>query len=178
MRRSHGGRLARGFHGAGIAVSLLIALLAGCGGGDGGTDPSSGLNFPTLNPSVNAAFCVRGNKTVGQSASSAIATSDCDYTVFTNVPDAGYFEVWRIRVATARTVTFSVSAPAFDSYLDVAQLTIANGDVTAVQQLAFNDDTNGDDPAITIDLQPDVDYAAVVSGFNDAAVGSYTLTIQ
>jgi hypothetical protein len=71
-----------------------------------------------------------------------------------------------------------VSAPSFDGYLDIAQLTIANGDVTAVQQLAFNDDTNGDDPAITIDLQPDVDYAAVVSGFNDVAVGSYTLTIQ
>jgi hypothetical protein len=127
---------------------------------------------------VNAAFCVRGNRTVGQNASGAIAASDCDYTVFSNVPDAGYFEVWRIRVAAAGSVTLSVSAPAFDSYMDVAQLTIANGDVTAVQQLAFNDDTNGDDPAITLDLQPNVDYAAVVSGFNDAAIGSYTLTIQ
>jgi hypothetical protein len=48
--------------------------------------------------------------------------------------------------------------------MDIAQLTIANGEVTAVQQLAFDDDTNGDDAEITIHLQPDVDYAAVVSG--------------
>ena len=178
MRRSEAGRFAGGLYAASLGGALLITVAVGCGGGDGGTGPGSNLNFPPLNPSVNAAFCVRGNRTVGQSASSSIATSDCDYTVFNNVPDAGYFEVWRIRVASARTVTFSVNAPAFDSYLDIAQLTIDNGDVTAVQQLAFDDDTNGDDPEITIDLQPDVDYAAVVSGFNDAAAGSYTLTIE
>jgi hypothetical protein len=178
MRRRKGGRVAGGLYGASLGGALLITVAAGCGGGDGGTGPDSNLNFPPLNPSVSAAFCVRGNRTVGQSASSSIAASDCDYTMFNNVPDAGFFEIWRIRVASARSVTFSVSAPAFDSYLDLAQLTISNGDVTAVQQLAFNDDTNGDDPVITIDLQPDVDYAAVVSGFNDAATGSYTLTVE
>jgi hypothetical protein len=177
--KQHSRRRVAGWLGVSFSGALALALAVGCGGGDNdGTGPGSDLDFPPLDPSVNAALCVRGNRTVGQNASSSITTSDCDYSVFIGTADAGYFEIWRVRVASVRTVTFTVSAPAFDSYLDIAQATIDNGQVTDMQQLATNDDTNGDDPVITIELQPNVDYAAVVSGFNDAATGSYTLTIE
>lgn len=154
---------------------MFVSLACGGGDGDGGTGPG-GLTFPPLSSAVNAQYCVRGNATIGANKTGTIAASDCDYdVVFTG---QGYFEIWRVRVAEAASVTFTVSAPSFDSYIDVGSITIANGDVTGLTPLGSDDDTNGDDPVLTLDLVPDTDYIAVISGFDYPDVGSYTLSID
>lgn len=160
----------------GMLLGVMFVSLA-CGGGDdnGGTGPS-GLTFPALSSAVKAQFCVRGNATIGANKTGTISATDCDYdVVFTG---QGYFEIWRVRVAQAASVTFTVVAPNFDSYIDVGSITIAGGDVTSVTQLGSDDDTNGDDPVLTLDLVPDTDYIVVVSGFDYPDVGSYTLSID
>ncbi len=158
-------------------IMFALALSPACGGGDSGGTGPSGLTFPALNPGVNAQYCVRGNTTVGQTKSGSVTAQDCDYADLD--PSAGgYYEVWRVRVAQAGSITFTVDAPNFDSYLDLVEIEVAAGDVNAVTFLSNDDDTNGDDPVLTYDLVPDTDYAIVVSGFDYPEVGSYTVTIN
>lgn len=139
--------------------------------------PPPVLTYPPLNGSVNTQYCVQGNTTTGDTKSGSIAATDCDYSVVFGAGQ-GYFEIWRVRVATARSVTFTVDAPGFDSYIDVAEFTVSGGDVANYSILGSDDDTNGDDPVLTLDLLPNTDYAVVVSGFDYPEVGAYTLNIQ
>lgn len=152
-------------------------LSLACGGdGGGGTGPS-GLTYPPLTDAVKTQYCVRGNTTVGQGGSGDVTAQDCDYADL-DPAGGGYYEVWRVRVAQAATVTFTVSAPNFDSYLDVLQIDIVSGDIGTITPLGSDDDTNGDDPQLSLDLVPDTDYAIVISGFDYMEVGLYTLLIR
>lgn len=163
----------------GTLLGVMLVSLA-CGGGDGGgsTGPS-GLTFPPLDDAVRAQFCVRGNTTVGQTKSGSISAQDCDAA---DLPPPGtadtYYEIWRVRVAQAATVTFTVDAPGFDSYIDVIQVDIVSGDVGLITFLGSDDDTIGDDPQISMDLIPDTDYAIAISGFNYSETGAYTVEID
>jgi len=155
---------------------MLISLACGGGDGGGGTGPS-GLTFPPLNDAVRAQYCVRGNTTVGQTKSGSITAQDCDYADL-DPAAGGYYEVWRVRVAQAATVTFTVGAPSFDSYIDVVEVDIVSGDVGTLTFLGSDDDTIGDDPQISVDLVPDTDYAIVISGFDYPETGAYTVEID
>lgn len=143
------------------------------------TPPASppGLTFPPLNASVNTQYCVKGNTTVGGNRTGFLSATDCDYADL-DPAAGGYYEVWRVRVAQAATVTFTVSAPTFDSYIDVFQVSIASGDVGTLTPLGSDDDTIGDDPVLALDLVPSTDYLIVVSGFDYPEVGSYSLLVQ
>lgn len=157
--------------------SLLIglitsAVLAGAAcGGDGGTGPS-GLTFPPLADSLNAALCIRGTTTVGQQKSGTVTATDCDQN------SGAYWETWRVRVATARTVTIRVDAPQFDAAMGVVEITISGGDIVDGTVLAADDDTNGDDPQIVLDLKPDHDYLVMVLGYDYSETGAYQLRIE
>jgi len=149
----------------------LMVLAVACGGGDGGTGPNS-VTFPPLDASAIAENCIRGNTTVGDDKTGSVTATDCDQAV------GAYWETWRFRVATARTVTFRVDGPQFDPVLLIAEITISNGDIAGAVVLDGDDDTNGDDPELTIDLVPDTDYMIVILGYDYTETGSYTLHID
>lgn len=157
-------------------VILAGALLA-CGG-DKSTNPTAGLTFPTLSASENALYCVRGNTTTGQTKSGSITSSDCDADNF--IPgETGYFEVWRVRVASTKTVTFTLTSP-FDSVIEVYEIDIASGSVTDFffEDEADNEIDGGPPEILTVTLDPDSDIAVIISGYDYPEVGSYSLKIE
>lgn len=151
-------------------ITIVVFAGAACGG-DSGTGPS-GLTFPPLADSLNALLCIRGNITAGQKKSGSVTATDCDQNA------GAYWETWRVRVATARTVTMRVDAPQFDAVMGVLEITISGGDIVNASELASDDDTNGDDPQVVVDLKPDHDYLVVVFGYDYSAIGTYQLLID
>ena len=88
-----------------FAIALTALVAVGCNGGDGtGVFGTNGTNdtvsFPNLPADLLEFVCWRGNATKGQTVSGTIAETDCDSQDVD--PDVvGYFEVWRVRVASA-----------------------------------------------------------------------------
>lgn len=159
-----------------VTRCLMLAALAACGG-DESTGPD-GLLFDELPPDLLAAYCVRGTATVGDTRSGTIAFSDCDAAEI-DPDDDSYFEIWRVRVAQSRTVTFDLSS-AFDNYLEVFRLLSHTETSASVALLDDNDDRSPDDlnALLSVELDPGVDYFVVVSGYDYGETGPYTLVIR
>lgn len=159
-----------------VACGTFAFAVLGAGCGDDPSGPS--VTFPQLPASLLAAFCVMGNATAGQNVNGTIAATDCDSVDFDTTTSGAYFEIWRIRVATARTVTFSASS-AFDNYLEVYELLSYTSTTVNVTLLDEDDDSGpGLNATVSVALDPGVDYFVVVSGFDYSEVGTYSLAIQ
>ena len=159
-------------------LALLASLTAvpGCDDDDP-TGPGS-VTFPDWPAAVVAGFCVRGTAVIGDTKSGIIADTDCD-VADVNPADEGYYEIWRVRVATARDVTFDANST-FDNFLAVIRVnsvTASDLDVTVVGENDDRSPTNLN-ALVTVRLQPNVDYAVVISGFDYGETGSYTLAIR
>lgn len=156
-------------------VASLTAILA-CDDDDP-TGPGS-VTFTDWPSAVVTGFCVRGNAVVGDTKSEIIADTDCDIADV-NPADVGYYEIWRVRVAEARDVTFDANST-FDNFLAIIRVnsvTATDIDATVVGE---NDDRSATNlnALVTVRLQPNVDYAVVVSGFDYEETGAYTLAIR
>ena len=165
--------LTRFAFGAAIAVSL------GCGDDDDPTGPGS-VTFPDWPAAVNTGFCVRGTAIVGDTKSGTIADTDCDIADLDPL-DEGFYEIWRVRVASSRDVTFdAMSTATFDNRIAVvrvASVTATDIDATVIAQ---NDDRSQTDlnALVTVRLEPNVDYAVLVAGYDRTETGAYTLAIR
>lgn len=160
-----------------LALVATLTLTLGCGDDDDPTGPGN-VTFPDWPAAVTTAFCVRGTAVVGETKSESISATDCDVADI-NPADVGYYEIWRVRVATARDVTFDANST-FDNFLAVVRVnavTATDLDVTVVGENDDRSPTNLN-ALVTVRLQPDVDYAVVVSGFDYEETGAYTLAIR
>lgn len=159
------------------AVAALIALGAVACGDDDSPTGNGGLDFPELSAAVRDAFCVRSNATAGDTRQGAIATTDCDADDV-EPGDEGYFEVYVVKVATNRNVTFTVSST-FDSYLTLLRLDSFTATTANVTFLDDDDDSAGNlDARLTFALQAGTNYVIAVAGFDYTQTGTYSLTIQ
>jgi hypothetical protein len=137
----------------------------------------AGVTFPTLDAQLVTLLCIRGDKTVGQTATGSIASTDCDGADLSSSWTA-YYDGWRVRVASNRNVTFQTST-SFDSYLTVVRIDSWSGTSLSATVLGTDDDSAGNlDARLTVALEAGKDYIVAVSGFDYTEVGTYTLTIQ
>lgn len=159
-----------------LALAAAVALAIACGDDDP-TGPAE-VTFPDWPaPAINA-LCVRGTALVGDTKSGTISVTDCD-GADVNPDVTGYFETWRVRVASAGDVTFDATS-SFDNFLTVLRVnsvTASGGSATIV---ADNDNRSQTDlnALVTLHLEPNVDYVVGISGFDEAATGAYTLVIR
>lgn len=161
-----------------LATLVLTAMLAGCG--DDGTGPENGdVEFPALDAAVTAEFCVRGTAEPTMFVSGELTMADCP-TVFPVgfAPDL-FYETWRVKVASNRTVTFEVTS-GFDSYLDLFRVTNLSAPGLSLDNLVDFDDDSGDgsDALISANLLANVEYWVMVSGYEPTDEGPYTLEIR
>jgi hypothetical protein len=159
----------------GLALTATVTLFA-CGDDEpAGPEP---VTFPDWPVPATTAICVRGTALVGDTRSGTISETDCDAAEI-NPTDPGYFETWRVRVATAGDVTFDVSS-AFDNFLTVLRvnsITSTGGNATVIGD---NDDRSASDrnALVTVRLEPNVDYVVAISSLDYLDFGLYTLTIR
>lgn len=155
------------------ALPWLLLAVAACGDSTGPPP----LEYPELSAQMVAAWCVRGNATVGQVVAGSISASDCDLGDIDESVE-GYYEIYQVKVRTSRRVTFTVSSN-FDSYLSLARLFDYTDTSLDLGLLLEDDDSaSGIDAELSYDLVPDRDYFIVVSGFDYTETGTYTLRIQ
>jgi|SRR5687767_8082718 len=159
-----------------LALVATITVALGCGDDDP-TGPGS-VTFPDWPASLNTPFCIRGTALVGDTKSGTISDTDCDATDIDPGAD-GYFEVWRIRVASAGDVTFDASST-FDNYLTVVRVNSVTATSLNVTVVGENDDRSQTDlnALVTVRLEPNVDYVVVIAGYDDTETGPYTLAIR
>lgn len=153
-----------------VALFALLAAGLACKDSSG---PGGGLNFPALPGALLAAYCHRGDRTVGQTLSGSVNASDCD-------AGDSWFEIWRVRVASAQSVTFDANS-AFDNFLEVVRLDDYAGDTVYVTEIGENDDRSPGsnfNALVTVTLQPNTDYFVAISGYDYTETGSYTLQIR
>jgi hypothetical protein len=160
-------------------AALLAVLAAGlaCGDDDDPTGPGS-VTFPDWPATIVTGFCVRGTSVVGDTKSGSITNTDCD-AADVDPTDEGYFEIWRVRVASSRDVTFDANST-FDNYLTVLRVNSVTATSVDVAVIGENDDRSATNlnALVTVRLEPNVDYAVAISGFDYAETGPYTLSIR
>ena len=162
---------------ASLALAAITIVALGCGDDDP-TRPGS-VTFPDWPASLNAPFCIRGTALVGDTKSGTISDTDCDATDIDPGAD-GFFEVWRVRVASAQDVTFDANST-FDNYLTVIRVnsvTATNLDVTIVGEDDDRVPGGNTNALVTVRLDPNVDYVVVIAGYDDTETGPYTLAIR
>lgn len=161
----------------GSFVALLaIGATAGCG--KDSTGPR-GVDFPSLPDQMLTAFCVRGEALVGQTKSGSVTSGDCDAADI-EASDSSFYEVWRVRVSSPRSVTFDASS-SFDNYLVVLRLDSYTATTASLTTIGENDDrVPGTDlnALVTVTLQPDTDYFVSISGYDYDETGPYSLAIR
>lgn len=153
-------------------VALVVLLGAGLACKDS-SDPGGGVTFPPLPGQVLAAVCHRGDRVVGQDANGTVSSSDCD-------SGDSYFEIWRVRVAGTRSVTFDANS-SFDNYLTVVRLDSYTQTGASVTTIGEDDDRvpgSNTNALVTVTLQPNIDYFVAVSGYDYFEQGSYSLQIR
>jgi hypothetical protein len=152
-----------------LSVAFGLAGLVACG--------DDGITFPELPSALLTEYCVRGTTSVGETISGTVADTDCD-AADVNPADEGYYEVWRLRVSEATSVTFEADSD-FDNYLVVLRLDSFTS-TTADLRLVGEDDDSGVDlnALLTVTLQPDTDYFVSVSGYDYTETGPYSLEIR
>jgi len=153
-----------------LRLPTLFAALALIGCGDDSTGPA-GIEFPDLPSGLLAAYCVVGERQPSQAISGTVSNTDCQLS------DSSYYEVWRVRVATAGNYQFAATST-FDNFISVLRLESYSGSSATLSTLAFDDDSGpGTNGLLTASLQPNTDYFFVVNGYSQADVGPYTATI-
>lgn len=159
-----------------LALVATVAVGLACDDDDA-TGPGN-VTFPDWPAAVVTGFCVRGTAVVGDTKSSAIATTDCNAADI-DPSDEGYFEVWRVRVASSRDVTFDANST-FDNFLAVVRVNSVSATDLDVTVVGENDDRSPTNlnALVTVRLEPNVDYAVAISGFDDTETGPYTLAIR
>ena len=164
------GNLARG-----VSLAMVVGTLA-CGSDDV-TGPDD-VTFPTISQSALDAACIRGTAAPTTTVNGSISDTDClNGTTLVGAGPNGYFEGWRVRVATAASVTFTVDSN-YDSFLDLFLIDDL-GSAGLMNLLDFDDDGGpGDDAELTASLAPDTEYWIMVSGFEAIDVGQYSLDIR
>lgn len=159
----------------GKAVRVVtVAMVFACSDDDT-TGPNTNVVFPDWPSALVTGFCVRGTAVVNDTKSGSIASTDCDPD--SDDPEGFYFETWRVRVASARDVTFDANS-AFDNYLAVLRVNITTA---AVDPIANNDDRSpgsNTNALVTVRLEPNVDYVVSISGYDRSETGPYTLAIR
>ena len=166
------------------SLSYLVILTAVACGKDDVTGPGE-VEFPTISQSALDGSCIRGTVVLLTSVSGTISTTDCltDLTpVGAPIPvgtEPGFFEGWRVRVATSTAVTFSVTSQ-FDTFLDLFRIDDLSSPVLTFNNLlAFNDDGGaGFDALLTYPLQPNTEYWIMISGFSADELGDYSLALS
>jgi hypothetical protein len=160
----------------GLALVASLTAVLGCDDDDP-TGPGS-VTFPDWAAAVNTGFCVRGTAAVGDSKSESISDTDCDFADII-AGGEGYYEIWRIRVATARDVTFDANST-FDNYMLVGRVDAVTATDLDATVIAENDDRSSSNlnALVTVRLQPNVDYAVVILGLDYEETGAYTLAIR
>jgi hypothetical protein len=155
-----------------------IAVGLACGDDDDPTGPGS-VTFPDWPSTVVTGFCVRGTSVVGDTKSGTISDTDCDLADVDPTAIGSYYEVWRVRVASARDVTFDANSE-FDNYLAVVRVNSVSATAVDFVVVDDNDDRSDTDrnALVTVQLEPNVDYALVVSGFQYTDTGPYTVAIR
>ena len=155
-----------------LFVTFVIAGILGCGDDDG-TGP--GVNFPLLPADLRADACIRGNATKGQTVSGSITDADCA------TEEYGYGECWRVRVASAGSVTFDANSQ-FDNRLWLFRFRFdyENNELLESYDGVGNDDRseNNSNALITFTLQPNEDYMIIIHGYDNDETGPYTLQIR
>jgi hypothetical protein len=160
-----------------LALLATVAVGFACGD-DNPTGPGS-VTFPDWPSTVVAAFCVRGTAVVGDTKSSTISDTDCDAADVDPAAE-GYFEVWRVRVASSRDVTFDANST-FDNVLQVIRVNSVSATNIDAVSIGANDDRPGGtstNALVTVRLEPNIDYAVAISGFDYLETGPYTLAIR
>ena len=157
-----------------LVVTTTVAL--GCGDDDP-TGPGS-VTFPDWPTTLNTPFCIRGTAVVGDTKSGTISDTDCEAANIDPGAD-GFFEVWRVRVASSQDVTFDANST-FDNYLTVIRVNSVTATTINVAIIGEDDDraTGNTNALVTVRLEPNVDYVVVISGFDDTETGPYTLAIR
>lgn len=158
------------------ACVVGFAFLVACGESTTGPQVQT-TTFPDVDQAVLATYCIRGTANVPAIRGGNVTTGDCPTeSTLVGGTDEGYWEGWRVRVATAVDVTFSVDSD-YDTFLDVFQIDLANPRLTNL--VVFDDDSGENGNAeLTVTLSPDTEYWVLVSGFQAEDVGSYTLSVN
>ena len=131
--------------------------------------------FPPVDPELLEGFCIRGSHVPPARVSGNISESDSCHA---NIEDDGYFEGWRVRVASSTTITFAVSS-VFDSWLELVRIDNLDDPINSVVALAEDDNSAGNLQArLSAELEPNTEYLIVVSGYNDVAQGQYVLDMN
>ena len=156
-----------------LAPVIMVAGALACGG-DNPVGPNS-MTFPDWPAPILTGFCVRGNVVVGETRSGTISDADCDATPLHD----HYFEVWRFRVASSRDVTFDANS-IFDNFLSVLRVTSVSATSLNIDVVDDNNDRSPTDrnALVTVRLEPNVDYAVAVAGFDYGDTGPYTLAVR
>jgi hypothetical protein len=159
-----------------LALVATLAVSVACGDDDP-AGPGS-VTFPDWPATIVTGFCVRGTAVVGDTKSGTVSDTDCDVADIDPTLE-GYFEIWRIRVASARDVTFDANS-VFDNVLSVIRVNAVTATSVDAEDVGSNDDRSATDfnALVTVRLQPNVDYAVAISGFDYTDTGSYTLAIR
>ena len=144
-----------------LLAPVLLVLGAACG-----DDP------PAPTPTIN--FCIRADIAVGGTVNGTLAATDCDLASLDSA-SGGYFESYRLSVATDTIVGVALSSGEFDTFL--ALLRLVGADSFAV--VALNDDGGGGTNSLigAVPLSAGEDYVVIANGFTYADVGAYTLTV-
>ena len=158
-----------------VLYGMLAACVIGAACKDG--NGPDGLTYPDLSAAVRSTFCVMSNVTAGDNPGGVISSADCDANDV-DPSDVGYYEVYIVKVASARSVTFEVSS-AFDSYLTLLRLDSFTATSVNLTGLGEDDDSgSGLDAMLSYALQPGVNYVIAVGGYDYTETGSYSLAIR
>lgn len=159
-------------------VALLAALAAGLACSDDDPTGPATVTFPDWPATIVTGFCVRGTAVVGDTRSGTLADTDCDASDIDPTAE-GYFEVWRVRVASAGNVTFDANSD-FDNYLAVLRVNSVTATDADIAFVADNDDRSATNvnALVTARLDPNVDYVVLIAGYDYTETGPYTLTIR
>ena len=159
-----------------FGAALCVLAVAACGSDSDPASPEdpAGL-YPDLEASIVTDNCIRGTTQIPGTLNGTLDTGDCSTagTIY-NITDDGYYEIFRVRVGTPRSAIFQVTS-GFDSFLDLGLVDLVNSNF---QLVAFDDDSNGEDAQLTVNLQPNLEYWLVISGFGPEDVGTYTITVS
>ena len=159
-------------------VALLAALAAGLACSDDDPTGPGAVTFPDWPATIVTGFCVRGTAIVGDDKSGTLADTDCDAADIDPTAE-GYFEVWRVRVASAVNVTFDANSD-FDNYLAVLRVNSVSATDADIAFVADNDDRSASNTnaLVTARLEPNVDYVVLIAGYDYTETGPYTLAIR
>lgn len=145
------------------AAALAIALAA-CGS----DEPTAPQTFVQL-------MCIRGTIAVGGTVNGNLVSADCDLNDVGS--GGGYFESYRLNVASDTTIDVSLTSGVFDTYLFLVRVRAEH--VDSLELVAQDDDGGGGTNSLIagVTLLAANDYLVLANGFDYSDVGAYTLNV-